>query len=211
MYTKQIIKIFERYSSKSLILKMLGLSYCLCLSFLIAGSVVSASTPLVEWEKTFGGKTDDWGRSVYQTSDGGYIIAGYTLTRGGDIWLIKLDSKGNEEWDKNLGDMDWSEEEVYAVQQTKDGGYIVTGKICHESIQGENCDVYVFKISSKESAGSTESPATTPSTVKTPPDITPTMTATETQTPPEKSVSGFEILSALLALLVITAMRRGKR
>ncbi len=128
MYTKQIIKIFERYSSKSLILKMLGLSYCLCLSFLIAGSVVSASTPLVEWEKTFGGNTDDWGRSVYQTSDGGYIIAGYTLTRGGDIWLIKLDSKGNEEWDKNLGDMDWSEEEVYAVQQTKDGGYIVTGE-----------------------------------------------------------------------------------
>ena len=44
------------------------------------------------WNKTFGGdKSDDWGESVIQSSDGGYFIAGKTeLNGGGDVLLIKV-------------------------------------------------------------------------------------------------------------------------
>ena len=85
--------------------------------------------PEEEWNKTFGGSNIDIGLSGQQTSDGGYIISGYTRsygnTSGRNIWLIKTDISGSEEWNKTFGGND--DEEGYSVQQTTDGGYIVTG------------------------------------------------------------------------------------
>ncbi|MEA3357598.1 MAG: hypothetical protein U9Q67_04150, partial [Patescibacteria group bacterium] len=82
----------------------------------------------VEWSRTFGGSGDDEAYSVQQTSDGGYIIAGYTESFGpGDIdfYLVKTDSQGMEEWSKTYGgDVN---SVAYSVQQTSDGGYIVAG------------------------------------------------------------------------------------
>jgi len=95
-----------------------------------------------QWDKTFGGAFVDWGFSVQQTSDDGYIIIGYTSYGAGDVWLIKTDSNGNKQWDKSFGGFneDWG----WSVQETSDGGYIITGST--DSYGAGNSDVWLIKV-----------------------------------------------------------------
>jgi hypothetical protein len=83
------------------------------------------------WNKTYGGHgvmDADWCRSVVQTTDGGYTIAGTTTSYGagnGDAWLVKTDADGNYVWNKTYGGSGY--ENAYALVQTSDGGYVMAG------------------------------------------------------------------------------------
>jgi len=60
----------------------------------------------IQWAKTYGGTNDDGAYSVQQTSDGGYIVAGYTYSFGAgsaDLFLIKTNANGNIQWAKTYG------------------------------------------------------------------------------------------------------------
>ena len=111
------------------------------------------------WSKTYGGNSSDYGYSVWQTTDEGYIVAGYTESFGvaGDVYVIRTDSTGNLIWSKTFGgagnDRGWS------VQQTTDGGYIVAGY--SESFGAGNKDVYLIKTDEFGNSGCNESTAGT--------------------------------------------------
>jgi predicted secreted protein len=103
------------------------------------------------WDKTFGGSNNDVATSVQQTSDGGYIIAGSTLSFGAggeDVWLIKTDSSGDETWDKTFGGSD--NDHAASVQQTSDGGYIIAGSTLSFGAGGDN--VWLIKTDSSGTA-----------------------------------------------------------
>jgi hypothetical protein len=87
------------------------------------------ATGNAQWTTTFGGVNSDYGRSVAQTTDGGYVITGYTRFFGGneDVYLIKTNASGDTLWTKTIGGVSNSNDYGYSVAQTSDGGYIITG------------------------------------------------------------------------------------
>jgi len=106
--------------------------------------LVSLSNAQQRWERTYGGTFSEVGNSVQQTSDGGYILTGYTGSFGVgdyDVYLIKTDSIGDTIWTKTYGGMgsDWGN----FVQQTSDGGYIIAGST--RSFGAGGWDVYLIK------------------------------------------------------------------
>ena len=82
-----------------------------------------------QWSKTFGGTDYDFAKSVQQTTDGGYVVAGYycnsSRDEDWDAWLIKTDADGNEQWSKTFGKTTYDFADY--VRQTADGGYIMAG------------------------------------------------------------------------------------
>ena len=88
----------------------------------------------IQWEKSFGGTSDEEAYCVQQTTDGGYVVAGWSRSTDGDVtgnhgsydyWIVKLNTIGNILWQKCLGGT--AGELAYFTQQTTDGGYIIAG------------------------------------------------------------------------------------
>jgi len=87
------------------------------------------------WQTRLGGSSGgEIAESVGQTTDGGYVVVGSTVSNDGnvtgnhggvDYWLVKLDGSGNLEWQKALGGTD--SEVAHSVEPTNDGGYVVAG------------------------------------------------------------------------------------
>ena len=96
------------------------------------------------WTRTYGGATDDWANYVLQTPDSGYIItgcSGYHGARGGDVWLIKTNARGDTLWTRTFGGD--SLDVGCTVQPTSDGGYIIAGGT--RSFGRGGLDIYLIK------------------------------------------------------------------
>ena len=116
-------------------------------SFGTAGDIYlvkTNSTGDTLWTKVYGGNDADWGNSVVQTADSGFIIAGWTSSYGAgseDCYLIKTNSQGDTVWTKTFGGA--AKDRAYAVRQTDDGGYITAGLTA--SYGNGQTDYYLIK------------------------------------------------------------------
>jgi hypothetical protein len=134
---------FMRYA-----LLPLGIILVLSLAACVGGLKPAGTGPAVQWYNVYGGSQSDVGRSVQQTTDGGYILFGTTKSYGEggqDFWLIKTDAHGNKLWDKTFGgekdDGGWS------AIQIKDGGYILCGGTFSSGAGGQ--DAWLIKTDTK--------------------------------------------------------------
>jgi len=105
----------------------------LIILFLFTSLYITAQ-PSIEWQKSLGGTGNDYGASIKQTNDGGYIVGSTTVSSDGDVtgyhgsgdfWIVKLTNIGTIDWQQSLGGSD--SESLRDVKQTSDGGYIAVG------------------------------------------------------------------------------------
>lgn len=94
------------------------------------------------WIKTLEGREAWW---VQQVTDGGYVLCGQTSSLGAggsDVWLMKADAEGNTTWEKTFGG---NRDDVgHFVQQTTDGGYIISGNT--RSFGDGGVDIWLIKV-----------------------------------------------------------------
>jgi len=169
------------------------------------GVCVFSSTPSVDrtstiaFAKTFGGSFEDWAYSVQQTSDGGYIVAGYTRSFGAgsyDAFLLKTDASGNLQWAKTFGGS--SDDGAFSVQQTSDGGYIVAGWT--ESFGAGIYDVFLLKTDANGNIGTCEIVGSVTPTVNTPTTTETNTTPTETSPTPTLTTPSPTVTSPTLSV-----------
>lgn len=114
----------------------------------------------IEWQRTLGGVYEEIARSIDQTTDGGYIVAGWAGSTDGDVnspthglfelWVVKLSATGVIQWEKLYGGS--KTEYAFSIRQTPEGGYIFAGTT--SSNDGDvsglngNDDYWVVKLDS---------------------------------------------------------------
>jgi ABC-type cobalt transport system substrate-binding protein len=132
--------------------KKLNLKLILILvSILVVVTIILINVKMeknVCWEKTYGGSDFDSAYSIQQTKDGGYIVAGYTKSKGAgeyDFWVLKLNEKGKIIWEKTYVGSGY--DGAYSIQQTRDDGYIVAGVTSSKGAGGS--DFWILKLNEK--------------------------------------------------------------
>lgn len=107
---------------------MIGTTASFGLGYSSFYAVKTDSSFKFQWSKCYGGAQIQQGYSVINTLDSGYAFAGFTNSYGAggyDVFLVKADSKGNEQWQQTYGGSNW--DFGYSVKQLKDSGYIISG------------------------------------------------------------------------------------
>jgi uncharacterized delta-60 repeat protein len=96
------------------------------------------------WTRTYGRSGDEGALSVQQTSDGGYVLAGYTTSFGAglnDFYVVRTNSTGDTLWTRTFGGSNL--DQANSVLQTADGSYIIAGT--SSSFGAGGVDIYVVK------------------------------------------------------------------
>ncbi len=102
----------------------------------------------IQWQRTFGGAGNDFGESVQETGDLGFIVVGTKFeNRNNNIYLIKTDANGAVSWEKTYEGK--REQDARMVRQTSDGGFIVVGSSDSFDSQVGNRDVYLMKTDAR--------------------------------------------------------------
>jgi len=107
-----------------------------------------SQSPEIEWQNTIGGNSFDIFTTLQPTSDGGFILGGYSGSGisgdktegslgGQDYWVVKLNSTGAVEWQNTIGGS--NSDRLYSLQQTQDGGYILGGS-SYSGISGDKTE-----------------------------------------------------------------------
>jgi hypothetical protein len=119
--------------------KLLPLLFLLFFFF----EVCEGQAPLVyQWDKRYGGYNNEMLYVIQQTQDEGFVLGGITWsdssyevsqhTRGNyDYWIVKTNNVGVKLWDKRFGGA--VGEQLHAIQQTADGGYLLGGTTYSDS------------------------------------------------------------------------------
>ena len=95
---------------------------------MLAFAGIAHAQPDSLWSRTYGGEDWDQCRSIIQTEDGGYALAGHTASFGtgrSDFWLVRTDEDGDSLWSRTYGGEDY--DECYSMIQTNDGGFALVG------------------------------------------------------------------------------------
>lgn len=113
------------------------------------------------WKKAYGGSQNDRAESIQPTSDGGYILAGYSQSNDGDLsfnngefdyWVFKIDANGNLLWEKSLGGS--LSEFAFDAMQTVDGGYLVAGSsFSNDGDVSDNKGFYDYWVAKLDAVG----------------------------------------------------------
>ena len=98
----------------------------------------------VTWKKTYGGSADDFGFSLVESPEGGFVLIGYSNSQDGDVpttkgyhdnWIIRVDAAGAVVWKKSFGYS--GHDHAYNVIPTLDGGYFFNGFLDVTASNGE--------------------------------------------------------------------------
>jgi hypothetical protein len=112
---------------------ILVLALCFASVFTIFRAGPGAADSGSSWSKTYDGGGLDKACLVVQTSDGGYVLAGYTQSLfpvKSNLWLVKTDSLGDMQWNKTLSSD--NDDLARAMVKTSDGGFAIAGETTYE-------------------------------------------------------------------------------